>query len=202
MYWFAASQTISTGNKLEYGGNGRVVGPYTHPSGKPAVAMRFTGYKENVACLVTQLSRTPPPPLDHGATHCQNLEEKVAAAKEEQARREAAEEAVALHLADLEGQLQAAASTRDLAAVIERDLQELVRIRMEFTRGHGGDAEVELRKELEVDVGEWFDVAHGAIPAREVLGEGRPNSVAQGSPRVDSGGRCFVGEFVVGIVVA
>ena len=51
-----------TGDTLEFGGKGEVMGPHKHILGKPAVDVRFPGSKGYVGCLVAELSRTPPPP--------------------------------------------------------------------------------------------------------------------------------------------
>ena len=68
VYFSGANWTGPTGDKVEYGATKcEVVGPYTHPSGEPAVAdlavLHFPGNKGNVVCFATALSRTPPPPL-------------------------------------------------------------------------------------------------------------------------------------------
>lgn len=91
-------------------------------------------------------------------------------------------------------------------AVIEGDLQELVRIGMQFAGRHGGDSEVELREEFEVDVRKGFDGAHGSISERSGEGVVSRPSESGSSKSVSliggSGGRCVVCEFVVGVVFA
>ena len=63
----AGSETIQEGYKVTHGQPGEVKGPATAAShvGK-GVSVTFPGNKGNVSCYLTQLSRTPPPPLPGG----------------------------------------------------------------------------------------------------------------------------------------
>ena len=42
------------------------MGPGDRPDGKPSVEVLFPGNKGNTTCLVTHVSREPPPPLPGG----------------------------------------------------------------------------------------------------------------------------------------
>ncbi len=65
VHWCFANETLSNGDKLEYGAMGKVTGPTAGHADR--VNVRFPGNKGPVGCLLTQLSRTwPPPPLPKG----------------------------------------------------------------------------------------------------------------------------------------
>ena len=63
VYFVAASETTSNGDKLTHGQAGEVNGPATSRThvGK-GVAVMFSGNERTVDCYVTQLSRRAPPP--------------------------------------------------------------------------------------------------------------------------------------------
>jgi hypothetical protein len=62
VYYRWGSETVSNGDRLEYGGKGKAVGPATGESHKgKGLAVQFPGNKSAVSCLFTQLSLTPPP---------------------------------------------------------------------------------------------------------------------------------------------
>ena len=67
VYLTGTSQTFSTGNKLTHGQRGEVTGPATCEThvGKGLDVM-FPGNKGNISCYLTNLSRSPPPPLPGG----------------------------------------------------------------------------------------------------------------------------------------
>ena len=61
MYYTYTNETVSTGDKLEYGAKGVVVGPATGPITKgQGLKMQFPGKKDPIDCFLTQLSRTKP----------------------------------------------------------------------------------------------------------------------------------------------
>ena len=68
VFYTGANHTASSGNKVVHGQQGEVMGPATSESYKgKGLAIRFPGNKGNVACWLTELSRSPPV---SGATTC------------------------------------------------------------------------------------------------------------------------------------
>ena len=67
VFYTGTSETVSTGDKLVHGQQGKVMGPGTGNLKGKGLAMRFPGNKANVGCLLTELSRSPPV---SGATTC------------------------------------------------------------------------------------------------------------------------------------
>ena len=59
VYYCGESHTYEDGDKRVHGAQGEVTGPSPVDTDKK-VAVRFPGNKDNIGCLLTQLSRTPP----------------------------------------------------------------------------------------------------------------------------------------------
>ena len=65
LYWNGTSQTLSSGNRLVHGEQGKITGP--DKNGDPnRLNVHFPGNKTGINCLLTNLSRSPPPPLPGG----------------------------------------------------------------------------------------------------------------------------------------
>ena len=61
LYHTGADHTFPSGDKLEYGAKGVVVGPATSEAAKgKGLKMRFPGNKDAISVYLTDLSRTPP----------------------------------------------------------------------------------------------------------------------------------------------
>ena len=58
LYYAGGSETFATGDKLEYGVKGVVVGPATGKEKDTHLAMQFPGNKGAIECHLTSLSRT------------------------------------------------------------------------------------------------------------------------------------------------
>ena len=65
VYYTGNSQTWDDGDKLTHGESGEVTGhpPSDDPDFGKCVSVMFPGNKDNIHCFLTNLSRTPPPPL-------------------------------------------------------------------------------------------------------------------------------------------
>ena len=63
VFYTGASQTFPSGDKQTLGQPGKVTG---RADNFPGLEFRFPGNKRLVDCRLTQLSRTPPPPLPGG----------------------------------------------------------------------------------------------------------------------------------------
>ena len=67
VYYVGVSMEHSSGNKWTHGQSGEVTGPATHQTDiGEGLAVKFAGNYEHLGCLLTQLSRAPPPPLPGG----------------------------------------------------------------------------------------------------------------------------------------
>ena len=67
LYWTGPSETFPSGNKVEYGALGTVVGPSPGPPRRSAaVNVLFPGNKAGLSCFIHMLSREEPPPLEQG----------------------------------------------------------------------------------------------------------------------------------------
>ena len=60
VYYKWASQTLSDGDRVEYGKQGEVTGPATGEEVGTHINVLFPGNKRNVECLLSKLSRTAP----------------------------------------------------------------------------------------------------------------------------------------------
>ena len=65
VFWITESYTFPDGDKLTHGQAGEVKGP-SSTLGDEGVAVMFPGNTTNKGCRLTNLSRTPPPPLPGG----------------------------------------------------------------------------------------------------------------------------------------
>ena len=63
VYWTLGSQAFPDGRKVVHGQQGEVVGPGNRADDKPSVAVLFSRNKDSIDCLITDVSREPPPPL-------------------------------------------------------------------------------------------------------------------------------------------
>ena len=61
VFYTCSSHTLSNGDRVAYGGEGKVTGPGSGAEKDKRVAVTFPGNKGNINCLLTQLSRTAPP---------------------------------------------------------------------------------------------------------------------------------------------
>ena len=61
-FYKGSDHTFESGDRVEYGLQGEVTGPYLEDPHN-VVCVKFRGHTGNVSCLLPQLSRTTPPPL-------------------------------------------------------------------------------------------------------------------------------------------
>ena len=62
VFYTAPNETLSGGDRVDYGGKGEVVGPGVGDDKDVCVRVRFPGNQRNTQCLLTSLSRAAPPP--------------------------------------------------------------------------------------------------------------------------------------------
>ena len=62
VYYTGTSETFQSGNRLEHGQQGEVMGPTTSERQKgKGVAVLFPGNKDEIECSLTKARRLPPP---------------------------------------------------------------------------------------------------------------------------------------------